>query len=342
MHYCNTHVLVMHKYIRQVVSQQNLTQDEAARACQIIANNGATPAQIATLLTALHIKGETEDEIIGFVEAVRNKLLRIDVPSGTIDLSGTGGTHRSKCNISTIASFIVAACGVKVAKHGVGAMSSQCGSSDVLRELGVNVNPQSVEKCLHEIGICFLFAPSFNRVGKYMAPIRKDMGIRTIFNIVNPINHPGNLDYRLMGCFSKELLVSAAKALNHLGIKRGWVVHSEDGMDEISARVPTYVVEFNHDEIRQFILHPTQFNYDPKDKIECGNPKTNAVIARDILMGRNRGIERDSVLINAAAALVVANKADNIDIGIKMAQNTIYDNSALEKLNQLIEKSADN
>ncbi|MCE3232610.1 MAG: trpD [Rickettsiaceae bacterium] len=344
------------KYIEQVVNYQNLTEEDSARAFQIIMNGGANPSEIAAFLVALRMKGETIDEIVGAATVMRQKAEKISVPVGAIDTCGTGGKSLNftkkheplspnagkagTFNVSTTVAFVVAACGVPVAKHGNKAASSLSGSADVLRELGVNVDADTslMEQALSEAGICFMMAPKFHTAMRHVAPVRRELGIRTIFNILGPLSNPAAAKYQLMGVYSQELVEPLAHVLARLGVARAWVVHGEDGIDEITITGKTFVAELNDGNVRTFEIDPEGFGIElvEIDELRGGDANANAQQMKAILRGKGNAAYRSMVLLNAAAALVVAEKAADLKAGIELAEEAIDSGRANEVLQQLV------
>ena len=298
------------------------------------------------MMAALATKGETFEELGGAARAMRRKALRIQSSAGTVvDTCGTGGDGAKTFNISTTTAFVVAGCGVTVAKHGNRSISSQCGSADLLETLGVKIDtqPETVEEALQEIGIGFLFAPVYHGAMRFAANARKEVGIRSIFNMLGPLTNPAAANCQLLGVYAPELTEMFANALNLLGTKRAFVVHGHDGLDEISVCAPTRISELKDGLVRTYDITPEQFfdrQAEPSDLLG-GDPKTNADITLRILKGE-KGAKRDVVLINAAAALVAAGKAENTKDGIQLAQRAIDSGDALEKLNALITFTQEN
>jgi anthranilate phosphoribosyltransferase len=305
-----------------------------------------TDAQIGAMMAALATKGETFEELAGAAKAMRRKAVRIQSSAQTIvDTCGTGGDGAKTFNISTTTAFVVAGCGVTVAKHGNRSISSQCGSADLLEALGVKIDikPEIVEEALQEIGIGFLFAPIYHGAMKYAAKARKEIGIRSIFNMLGPLTNPAAANCQLVGVYAPELTEMFANALQLLGAKRAFVVHGHDGLDEISVCAATRISELKDGLVRTYDISPEQFfekQADPEELLG-GDPKTNAEITEKILSGEI-GPKRDIVLINAAAALIAAGKAENPIEGIKIAQNSIDEGKALSKLNALIKYTREN
>ena len=325
--------------IAQLVGGHSLTMDEASTVMNEIMEGSATPAQFGAFVTALRLKDETVEEIAGFARTMRSKALRVSIPEPVVDTCGTGGDGKGTFNISTTAAFVVAACGLKVAKHGNRAMSSQCGSADVLEVLGVKIdlNPEQVQKCLEKVGIGFMLAPVFHPAMKYAAAPRKEVGIRTVFNILGPLTNPAGVSAQVLGVPEKNLTVKMATVLKMLGCQHGLVVHGEDGLDEITITGKTYVAELKNGSVRNFEVTPEDFGL-PRakpDSLKGGSAQDNAKLLRSILSGK-KGAQRDIVLMNAAAALVAGDKVTTLGQGITLAAQAIDNGKALQKVEELI------
>jgi anthranilate phosphoribosyltransferase len=325
--------------ISKLVDEQDLSEDEAAQAMRQIMEGGATPAQIAAFLIALRIKGETVSEITGCARIMREKATHIQAPyAPVIDTCGTGGDGAQTFNISTTAAFVVAGAGIPVAKHGNRAMSSRCGSADLLQELGVAIelSPEMAEKCLAEVGIAFLFAPLFHSAMKHAIGPRRQIGVRTIFNLMGPLTNPASAKYQLVGVYARELTEPLARVLGNLGSTRAWVVHGADGLDEITISGDTYVAALDQGTVSSYMIRPEQFGLSraPREALVGGDTPQNAAITLAVLDGQ-RGPQRDVVLLNAAAALVVAGAASDPQAGLQLAAQSIDSGAALEKLSRL-------
>lgn len=329
------------KYGAKVVDGNSLTQEEAIEAMDIIMSGKATNAQIAELLTALRMKGETVDEITGFARGMRAKATNVQNAKDAIDIVGTGGDLASSFNISTTSSFVISAAGVKVAKHGNRSVSSKSGAADVLENLGVKIQttPEQASASINNIGIAFLFAQSYHGSMKYVGPARREMGIRTIFNILGPLANPAETDYIVFGVYDKSLLPVMSKVLIELGIKRAMVVYGNDRLDEISISDSTSVAEVKDGNVIEYEISPEQFGLPrgKKEEIVGGTPQENAAITRGILDGTIRDTKRNIVLMNAGCALYTIGKTDSIADGIALAAEIIDSGKALEKLNQLVD-----
>lgn len=327
--------------LNKVVIGENLKEEEAHWVMNEIMQGKVTTAQIASFLTALRIKGETVEEITGCARAMRENAISIkDTFPITVDTCGTGGDCKGTFNISTVTAFVVAGAGIRVAKHGNRGVSSKSGSADVLEALGVNINlnPDQVEKCLEEVGIAFLFAPVFHPAMRYALEPRREIGFRTIFNLLGPLTNPAKVKYQVLGVYSSELTEVMARALQGLGVKNAMVVWGEDGMDEISISSSTKITRLKNAEIETFYLEPEELGlsrYRLED-IKGGDALFNANIALNILNG-DKGPHREIVLINAAAALVVCGAVNGMREGMKMATQVIDSKKALKKLEDLRE-----
>jgi len=332
--------------LSKIVKREDLNEEQMSQMITEIFSGNITDAQIAAMMAALATKGETFEELAGAARAMRRKALRIQTSTSTVvDTCGTGGDGAHTFNISTTTSFVVAACGVTVAKHGNRSVSSQCGSADLLEALGVKLDtaPEIVEEAVQEIGIGFLFAPLYHGAMRFAAKARKEVGLRSIFNMLGPLTNPAGANCQLLGVYAPELTEMFAHALQLLGAKRAFVVHGHDGLDEISVCAPTRVSELKDGFIRTYDISPEQYfgeQAEPADLLG-GNPEENAQITRNILNGE-KGPKRNVVLINAAAALVAAGQAEDLKQGIQMAETAIDDGTAAKKMEALIKYSQEN
>ena len=329
--------------IETVVNGRSLTFEQGAAVMEEIMIGEATPAQFAAFVTALHIKGETVDEIAGLASVMQAKATPVQVTPPVVDTCGTGGDGLCSFNISTTAAFIVAGAGLKVAKHGNRAMSSQCGSADVLEALGVRIElgAEAVAQCLETVGIGFMFAPSFHPAMKYAAAPRREIGIRTVFNILGPLTNPAKAKFQVIGVPSKELGEKIAFVLHRLGTEHSLVVHGIDGMDEISISRKSLVWDVNqHRILPPYEVSPDDFGFMKASmtQIKGGTARQNAKILRGILSGEV-GARRNIVIMNAAAALVAGNQASDLKEGASLAEKTIDSGQALAKLDELIKLS---
>ncbi|MBF0203685.1 MAG: anthranilate phosphoribosyltransferase [Desulfamplus sp.] len=333
-------------YLNMIIKRQDLSNDQMTDMLSDIFSGTITEAQIGAFMAALAVKGETFEELAGAARAMRAKAARIQtVSKKAVDTCGTGGDSSGSFNISTTTAFVVAGCGVTVAKHGNRSISSKCGSADVLEALGVNINthPEVVEEAVNEIGIGFLFAPLFHSAMRHVAKARKDVGIRSIFNMLGPLTNPAAARCQLLGVFAPQLTEMFAQALKLLGTHHAFVVHGHDGMDEITVCAPTRISELKDGQIRSYDLDPLDFFDDYADPAELkgGDAATNAAITTAILKGVH-GAQRNIVLINSAAALVAADAALNLEDGIKKATASIDSGKAMEKLEQLAKFTQEN
>jgi len=331
----------MKTYLETILNSKNLTQDEAYKAMEFIMEGNANDCQIAAFLTALKMKGETVDEISGFSRAMLDKAVKVKSKYlNLVDTCGTGGDGLYTFNISTTAAFIAAGAGVQIAKHGNRSVSSRSGSADVLEELGVNINLEcdDVSKCIDNVGIGFIFAPKAHTAMKYVARARKDMGIRTVFNILGPITNPAMAKGRVLGVFDDKLIDIMINALKNLGVERAFVVNSEEGLDEFSISGKSVVAELKDGSIKKYIFNPQELGFKGSDisDLAGGDAKENAKILTDILTGKEKGPKRDSALINAAAAIVSGKKADDLKEALNMANYSIDSGKAYNKLIELI------
>ncbi len=332
--------------LKKIISRQDLDQDSSASMLMDIFSGQITQAQVGAFMAALATKGETFEELAGAARAMRRKAVRIQTRSRqVIDTCGTGGDASGSFNISTTTAFVVAGAGVTVAKHGNRSISSKCGSADVLEALGVNldVEPEIVEEAINEIGIGFMFAPLYHGSMKYAGQARMECGIRSIFNMLGPLTNPAAATCQLLGVYAPELTEMFAQTLNLLGVKKAFVVHGHDGMDEITTTDKTRVTELNDGLIRTYELDPlTYFDaYSTPDELRGGDANDNAGILLDILSGAP-GPKRDIVVLNSAAALVAAQKADTIQEGLLLAAETIDSQKAKQKLDALIQYTQEN
>jgi anthranilate phosphoribosyltransferase len=334
---------VIKEAIETVVNGRSLTLEQASSVMEEIMIGEATPAQIAAFITALRIKGETVDEIAGLATVMQAKATPVEVTSPVVDTCGTGGDGFSSFNISTTAAFIVAGAGLKVAKHGNRAMSSRCGSADVLETLGVPVElgAEAVAQCVETVGIGFMFAPNFHPAMKYAAVPRQEIGIRTVFNILGPLTNPARAKFQVIGVPSKQLGEKIASVLHRLGTEHSLVVHGTDGMDEISMSGKSLVWDINQHQVSPpYEVVPEDFGFMKASvtQIRGGTARQNARILRGIL-GGEVGVRRNIVVVNAAAALVAGNRASDLKEGACIAEKTIDSGQALAKLGELIEFS---
>lgn len=328
--------------IKKVVEGQNLSEDEAREAMNKIMSGKATDAQIASFLTALRMKGETVEEITGFASVMREKSTRVRPRQEfVIDTCGTGGDLSGTFNISTAAAFVVAGAGVHVAKHGNRSVSSHCGSADVLETLGVRLDlpPETIARAIDEVGIGFLFAPLFHQAMKFVMPARKETGIRTVFNILGPLTNPAGACCQVVGVYDRNLTPTLATVLGNLGSKHALVVHG-DGLDEISNTGESIISEYHQGSVKTYSVTPQEFGLRQAKhyQLKGGSVRENASMLRDVLGGKD-GPRRDVVLLNAAAALLAADRVNNLKEGIELAAQSIDGGDAYGKLKRLIEFS---
>lgn len=325
-------------YIFKIIEGKNLKEEEAFDAMDCIMNGGATDAQISSFTTALRMKGETISELTGFAKVMRQNAATIPNGADAIDIVGTGGDMANTFNISTTAAFVVAGAGLKVAKHGNRSVSSKSGSADVLEHLGVNISltPEQAAACLEQCGICFLFAQKFHGSMKFAAPSRREVGIRTVFNILGPLANPAMTNYIVLGVYDEAMMESMAKVLMNLGIKGAMIVHGNDGLDEVSISDMTTICEVKNNKLIKYQISPEDYQI-PRiglDAVVGGTAKENAAITLKILSGK-QGPQRDIVVLNAACALYTGGLASSLQEGVHLAQKSIDSGKALEKLEQL-------
>ena len=332
--------------IVKIVDKQDLTYDEAYSVMNEIMSGETSPTQNAAFLAALSTKStkaETINEIAGCAAAMRDHALKVPHDMDVLEIVGTGGDNAHSFNISTTSALVIAASGVKVAKHGNRAASSLCGTADCLEALGVNLD-LSPEKCvelLKKIGICFFFAQKYHSSMKYVGPIRKELGIRTVFNILGPLTNPASPNMQLLGVYDASLVEPLARVLTSLGVRSGMVVYGTDKLDEISASAPTLVCEFRDGNYKTYTITPEQFGFTSckKEDLVGGTPAENAAITLGILKGGDKGPKRNAVLLNAGAALYIAGKSDSFENGIRLAGELIDNGAALTKLEEFIKES---
>ncbi len=325
--------------IGKLATGATLSEAEARDAFDLIMSGDATPAQIGGFLMALRIRGETIEEIAGAVATMRAKALPVAAPDNSIDVVGTGGDASGTYNISTAAAFVVAGAGVPVAKHGNRSLSSKSGAADVLKALGVDVNigPAHIARCIRDAGIGFMFAPAHHVAMRHVGPVRQELGIRTIFNLLGPLSNPAGVRRQMTGVFAEKWVEPIAGVLLRLGCKHAWVVHGSDGLDEITTTGPTRVAELKDGAIRLFEIGPEDAGLQraAAADLKGGDAEKNANALRSVLAGK-AGAHRDIVLINAGAALIVAEMARNLNEGIELAARSIDTGAAAERLERLI------
>ena len=326
--------------ILKVSKKEDLTYDEAYQTMDEIMSGEASEVQMSSYLTAMSMKGETIEEITASAEAMRNHCVRLLNDVEALEIVGTGGDGSNTFNISTTSSIVISAAGVPVAKHGNRSASSKCGAADVLEELGVNIQiePDKSLQCLKKNNICFLFAQNYHIAMKYVAGVRKELGIRTIFNILGPLTNPAGATMQVLGVYDKELVEPLAKVLNNLGVKSALSVYGIDGMDEISASDKTCVCEIKDGITKSYEIDPSNFGFEEcsKEDLVGGDPKENAKITLDILKGQ-KGPKRNAVVLNSAAGLYVADVVESISDGVKLAEEIIDSGKALQQLEKFIE-----
>ncbi len=333
--------------IVKIVDKQDLTYEEAYAVMNEIMDGETTPTQNAAFLAALSTKStkaETADEIAGCAAAMREHALKVDAGEmDTLEIVGTGGDNAQSFNISTTTAFVAAAGGVKVSKHGNRAASSKSGTADCLEALGVNLdlNPEKCVKMLEDTGFCFFFAQKYHSAMKYVGPIRKELGIRTVFNILGPLTNPICPKRQLLGVYDESLVEPLARVLTSLGVEHGIVAYGKEKLDEISAVGPTAICEFHKGEYKSYEIVPEDFGLSrcTKEDLKGGTPEENAAITRAVLSGKEKGPKRNTVLLNAGAALYIADKAASLKDGVALAAELIDSGKALEKLEQVIAAS---
>ena len=329
--------------IIKLSKKQDLAYAEAEAVMDEIMSGQATPVQMSAYLTALALKGETIDEITASAAGMRAHCIKLLHNLDVLEIVGTGGDGSNSFNISTTSSLVIAAGGVPVAKHGNRAASSKSGAADVLEALGVKITltPERSAEILKKINICFLFAQNYHIAMKYVAPIRKELGIRTVFNILGPLSNPAGANMELMGVYDQSLVEPLAQVMANLGVNRGMVVYGQDSLDEISMCAPTSVCEIRDGKFTSYEITPEQFGYERCEKgaLTGGTPAENAEITKAILKGEEKGPKRQAVCLNAGAALYIAEKAASIEEGVKLAESLIDSGAALKKLEEFVEET---
>ncbi len=328
--------------LAKIASGASLEPEEAMGAFEAIMSGEATPSQIGAFLMGLRVRGESVTEIAAGARIMRQKAVHVTVPEDAIDTCGTGGDAKGTYNISTAASFVVAGSGVRIAKHGNRALSSKSGSAEVLSELGVKIDlsPTDITRCVEQAGIGFMMAPLHHSAMKHVGPTRQELGTRTIFNLLGPLSNPAGTKRQLIGVFDRQWLRPLAEVLQELGTTRAWIVHGSDGLDELTTTGKSAVVALEDGKIREFEVTPEEVGLDTVEPGELvgGTPSENAKALRQVLEG-HPGAYRDIVLLNSAAALIVAEKADHLQDGLSMARQSIDSGKALEKLDLLVRTS---
>ena len=328
--------------IETVVSGASLSMDESADAMREIMDGETTPAQLSAFITALRIKGETPEEVAGMATVMRDRALPLHIDGPLVDTCGTGGDGKGTFNVSTAAAFVAAAAGLRVAKHGNRAASGTCGSADVLEALGVKIDldPAGVKRCIEEVGIGFMFAPTFHPAMRYAAPVRREIGIRTAFNILGPLTNPAHAQRQLIGIVDPSLGEKMAQVLNLMGSEGALVVHGDDGLDEVSLGSTTHAWELKGGSVRSYTFSPEDLGL-PRvnvDEIAGGTKEENAATLRRVFQG-GPGPIKDVVLANSAAVLMVAGRAANLKEGVELARNAIDSGEALRKVDTMVELS---
>lgn len=332
--------------IVKIVNKEDLSYDEAYTVMNEIMGGKTTPTQNSAFLAALSTKStraETISEIAGCAAAMRDHAVKLETGMDLFEIVGTGGDNSQSFNISTTSALVVAAGGMKVAKHGNRAASSKCGTADCLEALGVNIE-QSTDRCielLNEVGMCFFFAQKYHTSMKYVGAIRKELGFRTVFNILGPLTNPGSPKMQLLGVYDEYLVEPLAQVLINLGVRRGMVVYGQDKLDEISLSAPTTVCEFKDGWFKSYTIKPEDFGFNScsKQDLVGGTPQENAAITLNILQGKEKGAKRNTVLLNAGAALYIGGKADSFNEGVQLAAKLIDSGRALATLEKFIEVS---
>lgn len=329
--------------ILKLAKGTNLSYAEAEQVMNEIMSGEASPVQMSSYLTALSMKGETIEEITASAAGMRSHCIRLLHDMDVLEIVGTGGDGANSFNISTTSALVIASAGVPVAKHGNRAASSQCGAADVLEALGVCITlpPERSSALLKQIGICFLFAQNYHIAMKYVAPIRKELGIRTVFNILGPLSNPAGANMELMGVYEESLVEPLARVMENLGVTKGMVVYGQDRLDEISMSAATTVCEIRDGNFHTYTITPEQFGFKRcrKEELKGGTPEENAKITRAILSGQEKGPKYQAVCLNAGAALYVTGKAETLEDGVKMAGEKIDSGAALMKLEEFIRES---
>lgn len=334
-------MIQLHDFLSRLIRREDLTRDEAAQLLSALLDESASDAQIAGALVALATKGETVEELTGLASGLRARANHVRCHHRCfIDTAGTGSSSAKTFNISTAAAFVIAAAGLPVAKHGNRAASSKSGSADVLTALGVNVSalPEISQQALNEIGMCFMFAPLYHSATARVAGVRRQLGVHTTFNLLGPLSNPAGAPRQIIGVWKKDLVTKMASALAALGTERAWVVHGEDGLDEITLVGKTFVAEAKSGSVRTFDIGPGDFGFDSRqlDHLRGGDPDTNASIIRSVLDGSRNDEARSLVVMTAAAALVVGDVANDLMQGAKLAMKTIDTGAAASTLDELI------
>lgn len=327
--------------IKLAMERRNISTEMAEEVMNEIMTGSASEAEMAAYLTALRMKGETIDEITASAKGMRKACTRLLHDKDVLEIVGTGGDEAFTFNISTISAFVISAAGVPVAKHGNRSVSSKCGAADVLESLGVNISAETevMTKCLEENNICFMFAQKYHPSMKFVAPVRKSLGVRTIFNILGPLANPAGANMELMGVYDKKLVRPLAQVMLNLGVKAGMVVCGDDGLDEITMTTTTTACEIRNGKLKNRVIDPEDygFSYCESSELVGGNPEENKKIALDILSGKEQGAKRDVVLLNAGVSLYIAERCHTIQEGIHVAKQMLDSGKAMEKLEAFIQ-----
>ena len=338
----------LRNFLKILLTGRDLSETEATEFFTCLQNETENENLLAAALTALEAKGVSTDEIYEMAKIMRERCLKVHTENETfVDLVGTGGSSVKTFNVSTVAAFVIAGADVEVAKHGNRAATSRSGSADVLTELGVNVavEKEIAEKCLEEIGICFLFAPKFHSLSPVLGKVRREIGVPTIFNILGPICNPANAPHQVIGVWNKNLISKTAQVLARLGTKKTWIVHGEDGLDEITLSGKTYVAEISDSYTMEFEISPADFGleFSSLENLQKFTPEESAKLVRQILSNETKNeTAKNLVLINAAAAISVSGKTDNLKNAFRLAKESLESGKALQKLESLIEKTKEN
>lgn len=331
---------MLREVLRKAAAGEPLTEGEAERALETIMEGTVPPAATAALLTALRVRGESVSEIVGFARAMRRFAAKVDAPEDVVDTCGTGGDAKGTINVSTAAAFVARGAGVTIAKHGNRAATSLAGSADVLEALGaeIELEPEQVGKCIRETGIGFMFARTHHPAMKFVAPVRAELPFRTVFNLLGPLTNPAGARRQVVGVFAGSYVQPVAEALRDLGAEKALVVHGMDGMDEITVTGKTLIVEVEAGDTREYEISPEDLGLAPHapDGLLGGDAHLNARILRDVLRGEERGAARDIVLLNAAAAVYVSGKAQDLEEGLRLAEESIGSGAAIGSLEDFV------
>jgi len=331
---------VIKEAIAKLMNQEDLSADIVSQVMDEIMSGEASDVTKAAYLVALHMKGENVEEITASAIGMRKYAVKIGHQGDVLEIVGTGGDQSNTFNISSTAAIVLAAAGIPVAKHGNRAASSKCGAADVYEALGINImlEPKKMEQVLHDIGICFMHAQVYHSAMKYVGPIRKELGVPTIFNILGPLTNPASADIQVMGVYTEDLVKPMAQVLAKMGVKKAMVVYGQDCLDEISVSAPTSVCEYRNNEFKSYIIEPEQFGMKrcKKEDLAGGTPEENAAITRAILSGEDMGPRRNSIVLNTAAGIYIAKEGITLDEAVKEAQTVIDSKKAQKKLEEFI------